>query len=91
MKIIIEAETAEMEEIKSAVIKQLLTEWRDLLGTVSPSQLSGLFDMTPKAINDLGLDKVDLLENGRTIRYRVKDISALLEKRTIRGKATTSP
>lgn len=74
-----------IEEIKAQVVRQLITAHKDDLDLISPAQAGGILDLTQKGLDALNLPKVDLLNNGRTIRYRMKDITAALATRTIKA------
>lgn len=75
-----------IEEIKAAVVKEIITDMGGSLRLVSAQQGCGLLDLTMNAFNSLQLPKVDLLGNGRAIRYRLSDIEALVAERTIKAK-----
>lgn len=85
MRIIIEDAEGDIEAIRAAVVKAIIEKHGEELTLFSGSQLCGLLDLTPKAINEMKIPKVDLLENGRAIRYRLTDLTSLIEKRTIKA------
>lgn len=85
MRIVIEDAQGGLEEIRAAVVQELIQRFSADLELLSPSQVCGLLDVTPPALADMKLDKVDLLGNGRTIRYRASDVRKKLAERTIRA------
>lgn len=74
-----------IEEIKAAVVRELITAHKDDLDLISPAQAGGILDLTPKGLEGLNLPKVDLLGNGRSIRYHLSHITAKLAERTIKA------
>jgi hypothetical protein len=76
-----------IEEIKKAVVVELIKVHKDDFDLISPAQAGGILDLTPKGLEGLNLPKVDLLGNGRSIRYHLSDITSKLAERTIKAKS----
>jgi len=77
----------ETEAITARVVATLIREHGESLRLLTPSQVCGLLDVTPKTLLEMKLPKVDLLNNGRAIRYRLKDIEDFITERTIKAAA----
>lgn len=84
MTITITDAQGDMDDIRAAIVKKILDEHRENVPLLSPSQVCGLFDITAKSLGELPLPKVDVFGNGRTIRYRLRDVEALIAERTIK-------
>lgn len=53
----------------------------DELILYSPARAGGMLDVTPATLASMKLPKVDLLGNGKTIRYRLSTLKKALEER----------
>jgi len=84
MRIIIEDADGDIDEIREEVVKALIKELSARVGVFTPSQVCGILDLTPKSLSDLDLDKIDILGNGRVIRYAAKDIEAVIARRKVK-------
>ncbi|MCW1913701.1 hypothetical protein OJ996_08955 [Luteolibacter sp. GHJ8] len=74
-----------IEEIKAAVVRELITAHKADFDLITPAQAGGILDLTQKGLDALKLPKVDLLGNGRSIRYRLGDITEKLNERTVKA------
>jgi hypothetical protein len=91
MKIIIEDAEGDIEAIRAEVVVGMIKELVSKVGLISPAQAGGILDLSPAGLDGMGLEKVDLLGNGRVIRYRLDDVVAKLKDRTIKAKRKPQP
>jgi len=83
MTVLLEPEEA--ANIIAGVVREIIANHGEALTLISAAQACGMLDVTAKSLMDLDLPKVDLMNNGRLIRYRLSDIRALIEERTIKA------
>lgn len=75
----------ELAAITARVCAQIMADKGEDLKSVSISQACGILDVTPKTLSEMPIDKVDLLDNGKLIRYRLRDLEAYLDSRTVKA------
>jgi hypothetical protein len=85
MRITIEDAAGGIEEIKAAVVAALLNQRKEDLDLLTPAQACGILNVSHKALSDMKIDRVDLLNNGSAIRYKCSVIAKALEERTVKG------
>ncbi len=68
---------------KAELCRDLLEQHREALDLVTPAQAAGMLDISPSVLHAMGLPKIDLAGNGKTIRYRISDIKQRIETQTI--------
>ena len=58
---------------------------RHNLSLMSPARVAGKLDVSLSTLAKLDLDKIDLIGNGKVIRYRASVVDAYLTSQTING------
>lgn len=69
----------EREAIMGRLMERIYQENRESLELLSPAQVAGLLDISPKTLAEIkGLPRITIVPN-KIIRYRLADVKAWLE------------
>lgn len=76
------------ERVERAAQKQIVAEVlegkRETLELLTPAQVAGMLDVTPRTLAEMPIPRVDLAGNGRVLRYRLSDVTVYVESQVIK-------
>ena len=70
-----------LDSAKKEIVARILSDNRDDLQLVSPTQAAGILDVNIKTLDALPIPRVEVVA-GRVVRYRLSDIRKFLTEST---------
>jgi len=72
-----------IRRVEQRIYEHELTKAEQSLELMSPARVAGKLDVSLSTLGKLDIDKIDVLGNGKVIRYRASVVDAYLNDQTI--------
>lgn len=74
-----------LKRVERRLYDELLEKAEESIDTMSPARVAGKLDVSLATLGKLPIPKVDLVGNGKLVRYKVSAVEEHLNKQTIKS------